>query len=302
MKDFDKTPFLWYSGCAKQPNMKGAFYNLIRGNAPPVSGHHVPVGCLAAYDKFTGGVAMPRKCIDCGNEVTPKAKRCWDCYNVSRAISKRYCIDCDAELSRVKTAKRCHSCENKRRWDAGEMHRPRGKKKWFCTDCGIKVARRAKRCSPCAGRARWKKDGYRKKQVKWRGSEAFREKYRQLMQDRWADPDYVAKWEERWADPEWIKCHSHPGETNPNWRDGLSSTPHPPEFSKALKKKIRERDDWVCQVCGDKQKKGARAFAVHHIDYDKENNRPDNLVTVCNPCHPQTNFDRNEWMKFFESI
>jgi len=82
---------------------------------------------------------------------------------------------------------------------------------------------------------------------------------------------------------------------NPAWIDGRSYGEYGPEYSRALKAKIKKRDNFTCAVCG------GRGVAVHHIDYDKKNNNQDNLVTLCRSCHGKTGFSRNEWVLFFKS-
>ena len=42
-------------------------------------------------------------------------------------------------------------------------------------------------------------------------------------------------------------------------------------------------------------------LAIHHIDYDKTNNIPLNLVTLCNSCHTKTNYNRVPWVKLFSN-
>lgn len=37
----------------------------------------------------------------------------------------------------------------------------------------------------------------------------------------------------------------------------------------------------------------------NHIDYNKHNLSPENLVTLCKSCHAKTNFNRNYWIKYF---
>ena len=50
-----------------------------------------------------------------------------------------------------------------------------------------------------------------------------------------------------------------------------------------IRKAILARDSWACRICaGDGD--GA-ALNVHHIDSDRTNNDPANLVTLCAPCH-----------------
>lgn len=67
------------------------------------------------------------------------------------------------------------------------------------------------------------------------------------------------------------------------------------EFTDALKEQIRQRDNHTCQLCGVNTSDTYRELDVHHIDYDKTNNHPDNLITLCDSCHPKTNYHRSHW-------
>lgn len=89
------------------------------------------------------------------------------------------------------------------------------------------------------------------------------------------------------------------GEKGSNWQGGLSFEFYPQEWSKTLKRSIRERDNYICQLCSAIQ--DDEAFAVHHIDYNKKNCNPDNLITLCRKCHMKTNYKRNEWMNYFNN-
>jgi 5-methylcytosine-specific restriction endonuclease McrA len=57
------------------------------------------------------------------------------------------------------------------------------------------------------------------------------------------------------------------------------------------RKKILERDNHECQMCGRKDK-----LLIHHIDGTNNrgkrnaNNNPSNLITVCKPCHTKIHF------------
>jgi len=88
---------------------------------------------------------------------------------------------------------------------------------------------------------------------------------------------------------------SHLGSGNPNWKGGKSFEPYSVDWTKTLKKSIKERDHYTCQIC---HKEGV---AVHHIDYDKLNCNPNNLVTLCRKCHTKTNFNRDYWIKYFNN-
>jgi hypothetical protein len=75
------------------------------------------------------------------------------------------------------------------------------------------------------------------------------------------------------------------GENNGNWKGGIGCLPYGFEFTRALKKAIRERDNNICQRCGKTPEQNKRTLQVHHIDHNKMNNDPQNLVTVCNTCN-----------------
>jgi len=85
------------------------------------------------------------------------------------------------------------------------------------------------------------------------------------------------------------------GEKSPLWKGGISFEPYSPEWTKALKESILQRDNYTCQLC---HKKGT---AVHHIDYNKKNSNPENLITLCANCHSKTNVNREKWIKFFKN-
>jgi hypothetical protein len=75
-------------------------------------------------------------------------------------------------------------------------------------------------------------------------------------------------------------------EKSKNWQGGKSFEPYGIEFNHNLKKTIRARDNFTCQECGALENK--RTHTCHHIDYDKNNNNPNNLITLCTQCHSKT--------------
>lgn len=89
-------------------------------------------------------------------------------------------------------------------------------------------------------------------------------------------------------------------EKSSNWKGGLSHEPYTIEWSRSLKRLIRERDNYQCQLCSMLQNNVA--FLVHHIDYDKKNCSLNNLITLCRSCHTKTNFKRDYWYLFFSQL
>lgn len=90
------------------------------------------------------------------------------------------------------------------------------------------------------------------------------------------------------------------GELNGNWQRGISKLPYPFDFNEELKKLIRKRDNYTCQLCGRTQEEEGRKLDVHHIDYIKENLNPNNLTSLCRSCNAKVNTIRECWTKFFQ--
>jgi hypothetical protein len=84
------------------------------------------------------------------------------------------------------------------------------------------------------------------------------------------------------------------GNKNHQWKGGVSYEPYCPIWSdKEYKKDIKLRDDNKClnpYCCSNKP----NDLAIHHIDYNKKNCNPYNLITVCRSCNFKANTDR-EW-------
>lgn len=86
---------------------------------------------------------------------------------------------------------------------------------------------------------------------------------------------------------------------HPAWRGGIARLPYPYEFNNKLKIKIKERDDWTCQECGFKDIYKNRKLHIHHIDYNKNNNKLSNLISLCDSCHGKTCFRKIEWILYY---
>jgi len=83
-------------------------------------------------------------------------------------------------------------------------------------------------------------------------------------------------------------CHNHY-----NWQGGKSLEPYGLSFNGILKRAIRKRDGYTCQLCYVIE--NGQAHDCHHIDYDKQNNAPGNLIALCRNCHSMTGKDRGYW-------
>ena len=90
------------------------------------------------------------------------------------------------------------------------------------------------------------------------------------------------------------------GKNAVNWQGGISFEPYGYEFNEQLKQKIRRRDNNRCQIC--KKRKYGKELSVHHIDYNKKNNKESNFITLCISCHTKTTVNRQSWVLFFRDI
>lgn len=178
-----------------------------------------------------------------------------------------------------------------------------------CLQCKKSITRKPKtgRCRPCAAPL----NGFQKGHSSWLG------KKRAPFDDRWLKKmsEAVKRRHEgssfgfrhgnklwkgnigRKLSPEHVRIliEANSGPKSHLWRGGKSFEPYPLAFTRALKRSIRERDDRTCQICGD------CGNEVHHIDYDKENCEPTNLITLCKSCHAKTNFRRECWETAFKN-
>lgn len=79
------------------------------------------------------------------------------------------------------------------------------------------------------------------------------------------------------------------------------NTEYGAEFDNNLREQVRFRDNYKCKICGCSQLENGRQLDVHHIDYNKKNNKLDNLTSLCMRCHRKTNTKREYWLKYFST-
>lgn len=93
------------------------------------------------------------------------------------------------------------------------------------------------------------------------------------------------------------------GELSSAWQGGKSFEEYPEEFNKNLKNLILINDNYTCQLCNKTQnqqfKEINKTLHVHHIDYNKKNNKVYNLISLCVACHMKTNYNRKYYEQYF---
>jgi ribosomal protein L31 len=94
------------------------------------------------------------------------------------------------------------------------------------------------------------------------------------------------------------------GKNHHNWQGGISKLPYSFNFNTTLKEKIRKRDNYTCQLCGITEEEHlivfGKALTVHHIDYNKQNCKEENLTALCIGCNSRVNFNRKYYKKYFK--
>ena len=96
-----------------------------------------------------------------------------------------------------------------------------------------------------------------------------------------------------------LAAQKRTGKNAGNWLGGISKLPYAFDFNKELKILIRKRDKRTCQLC-HKRKRANYDLPIHHIDYNKQNSAPKNLITLCRSCNSRVNANRKTWTKIFK--
>lgn len=90
------------------------------------------------------------------------------------------------------------------------------------------------------------------------------------------------------------------GPNHPQWKGGISKEPYCCMWTKEYKEEIKERDGYKClnPHCWNKD----YGLTIHHLDYNKKNCHPKNLITLCRSCNSRANKNENSWMALYQLI
>jgi len=87
-----------------------------------------------------------------------------------------------------------------------------------------------------------------------------------------------------------------------NWKGEISSQGYCSSWlDKEFKQDIKDRDGNKClnPIC---ESKNPNDLVGHHIDYDKQNCNPINIITVCRSCNLKANYERDWHQSWYEAI
>ena len=124
---------------------------------------------------------------------------------------------------------------------------------------------------------------------------SFRQKRRDIMMGNKLTLGYIPSNETRQKLSEANRREKHW-----NWKGGVLPVRYPSDFNIILKRQIRERDGHICQLCTARE--NGRLHSIHHIDYNKDNCHPLNLLTLCVSCNSKVNFNIEHWTTHFQGL
>lgn len=91
------------------------------------------------------------------------------------------------------------------------------------------------------------------------------------------------------------------GSGNPMWKGGVTYEPYCEQWrDRDYKESIKERDDYKC--LNPECNKISNILNIHHIDYNKKNCHPFNLITLCVSCNAKANKDRWWHISWYKAI
>ena len=214
-------------------------------------------------------------CPDCGEkEIHISTKRCRACYEVFRIPAPNYCLGCGKIISN--RTKRCRPC-------MGISYRVKKPKK-YCPDCGNEIKLTSTHCYSCANKG--------ERHPNWQGGYVYKPRPKTK---KCPDCGKLICTRSTYCE----KCIQT---KMPTYQGGRRKKGYSKEFSNVLRKKVRNRDGNTCKLCGCSEKENGMKLSVHHIDYNKQNNNPSNLISLCVNCHMKTNFQRGFWQGYIIGV
>lgn len=86
------------------------------------------------------------------------------------------------------------------------------------------------------------------------------------------------------------------GEEHMFFNNWISREPYSKEWTSKLKKQIAKRDFYICKLCG---KFAIKNGCPHHINYNKKDCSPENLIWLHHSCNIKVNHNRDYWFAYF---
>ena len=278
---------------------KAALYDA-RGITPcSYRGADMPAPIASSPGNKWSGAGAISICLQCGTEIRHKpshrrkfcSKPCRIAFerDLARSLNSRPCATCGkavyrppAHLKRSAVHYCSHACHGKANRGAANTAYAGGLVSKSCETCGTEfsvkrgVAARAQYCSrSCHAHAKWAADAFSRSKLSARSCSGCGKEF----MPHWRGSAYCSR---RCASA----AHSGriTGRGNGRFVHGKARRKYPTAWTVAHKAVIRARDGERCLRCG-RARDEKQNLHVHHIDYNKGNLNPSNLITLCRFCH-----------------
>ena len=213
--------------------------------------------------------------MDCGKALGPYAerrgnKRCRPCSATARRRPDPVCVDCGKKLSmtgKYSGAVRCKGCTTRISW-TGRHHKPETREK-------IRRVRTGAHASE-------------KTRAKLRVAHAGEKNH---FWGKHHTPESISK-----------NSLAHSGPNHPCYRDGTSNGPYGLGWN-TTRREIRIRDEHLCQHPECYRPENGKHHECHHIDRNKKNNNPANLILLCYEHHEETRRGNADyWIEYYQAV
>lgn len=209
-----------------------------------------------------------------------------------RSLKTKKCKYCNTPIKPSNKSNACRPCLRKYMKTKQHPAWRGGSSKSTCIDCGKSIGGGSKRCRKCF-------------RIFNKGNNNPMFGQRGLETNRWNEKKKNNSCEvckkdlgRRSRSSVCMDCYTGPH--TPNWEGGISCLPYGKEWTARLRRQIKKRDGQSCQNpwCSKKNK----TLSVHHIDYNKQNCDPSNLITLCRSCNTKANKNRSFWTLLYSTI
>lgn len=289
----------------KESAQEGYSHCIDCGEAKTTYSQRISSRCIACSGKHkrANDRIYYTHCVNCG---IPKSKtshypRCRKCSAIAKTKSPYFdtCQECGTLKSRNKSQS-CMSCSHKKRWESPEYReRLSTKFREVWADPKRRESQRRR------GIAQWQDQEVRKHNIDgiraaWENNDARRNAVSKWVTRMWDESgrrvqhyDHCQGCGREKTDNDRELCMSCAGVKRMEREFPDSVRRYPLEFNETLREMIRERQGRKCALCHELE--DGYHLDVHHIDYDKDNNDPVNLMAMCRSCHSRTNWQRPFW-------
>jgi len=117
--------------------------------------------------------------------------------------------------------------------------------------------------------------------------------------------EFISRWDGFGSGARCPICYriNNRGQNHPCWRGGSFEGYCEVWLDKEFKESIKQRDGHTClNPCCMLKLRNNKNLVIHHINYNKKDCRPSNLILICRSCNAAANFNRNWYKSWYKAI